>query len=334
MNRGRPRSTLKMVAEKAGVGTTSVSRVLSDHPDVSEEMRQRVLRAAADVGYQVDLVARALRSGESRTVGIMIGDLLNPFLAAIVSGASDHLKDNGYAVLLATSDGTPDEDLKAIRSLMQHRVSGLIVSVSDERPPPLVSLLTSVDTPVVQLDRDLEVPGLSSVWADHATGMEQVAEHLASQGHRKIGLIVGSEGSRPTRERVDGLRRGMRALVGDEGGVLVRYGDMSEAWGYEASHSWLSEEDRPTAFVCGGNQITVGFLRALSALGLSLPDDTSLVACDDVAVTQLFRPGITVVARDALAMGTAAARLLIQKEETTRVILPTHLIVRESTRSL
>ncbi|WP_299450025.1 LacI family DNA-binding transcriptional regulator [uncultured Serinicoccus sp.] len=334
MNRSGRRSTLKMVAEKAGVGTTSVSRVLADHPDVSEEMRQRVLRAAEEVGYQVDLVARALRSGDSRTVGIMIGDLLNPFLAAIVSGASDHLRSNGYAVLLATSDGTPDEDLTAIRSLMQHRVSGLIVSVSDERPPALTSLLTSVDAPVVQLDRDLEVPGLGSVWADHAGGMQQVADHLVSQGHRRIGLIVGSEGSRPTRERVEGLRHGLRRLLGGSGEVLVRYGDMSEAWGYEASHSWLADDDRPTAFVCGGNQITVGFLRALSDVGLSMPDDVSLVACDDVSITQLFRPGITVVARDALAMGTAAAGMLVDKAGSRKVVLPTHLIVRGSTRAL
>lgn len=334
MTSSRRRSTLKMVAERAGVGTASVSRVLADHPDVSDDMRERVLRAAADVGYQVDLVARALRSGDSKTVGIMIGDLLNPFLAAIVSGASDQLRSHGYAVLLATSDGTPDEDLKAIQSLVQHRVSGLIISVSDERPDALTSLVQSIDAPVVQLDRELKVQGLRSVWADHAGGMRLVAEHLVAQGHRRIGLIVGSEGSRPTRERVQGLRTAVSSLAGDGGEVLVRYGDMSESWGYRVSSAWLSEDDRPTAFVCGGNQITVGFLKALTARGLSLPDDASLVACDDVSVTQLFRPGITVVARDALAMGSAAAGLLIDKAEPQEIVLPTNLIVRGSTRPL
>lgn len=337
MNRNRRRSTLKMVAERAGVGTASVSRVLADHPDVSEAMRERVLRAAADVGYQVDLVARALRSGDSRTVGIMIGDLLNPFLAAIVSGACDQLRSNGYAVLLATSNGTPGEDLKAIESLVQHRVSGLILSVSDERPPALTSLVKSIESPVVQLDRDLSAPGLRSVWADHEGGMRLVAEHLVGLGHRRIGLIVGSEGSRPTRERVVGLRTAIADMLGDGGGgeVLVRYGDMSEEWGYEASHAWFSEIDRPTAFVCGGNQITVGFLKALSASGLSLPRDTSLVACDDIPVTQLYRPGITVVARDAFAMGAAAAGLLIDNAEgPQKVVLPTSLIVRGSTQQV
>lgn len=331
MKSSRRRSTLKMVAERAGVGTASVSRVLADHPDVSDDMRERVLRAAADVGYQVDLVARALRSGDSKTVGIMIGDLLNPFLAAIVSGASDQLRSNGYAVLLATSNATPDEDLKAIQSLLQHRVSGLILSVADERPSALTSLVKSIDAPVVQLDRDLKVQGLGSVWADHAGGMQLVAEHLVAQGHRRIGLIVGSEGARPTRERVDGLRTGIKNLVGDGGEVLVRNGDMSEKWGYDASRTWLLEDQRPTAFVCGGNQITVGFLKALAALDLSLPQDTSLVACDDVSVTQLFRPGITVVARDAFAMGAAAAGLLIDKGEPQKILLPTNLIVRGST---
>ncbi|MGC5629517.1 LacI family DNA-binding transcriptional regulator, partial [Georgenia sp. Z1344] len=328
----------KMVAAQAGVGPASVSRVFSGHPDVSEDMRESVLKAASEVGYEVDLVARALRSGESRTIGILIGNILNPFLAEIVAGASEHLRSKGYAVLLADAAGDREDgsDVEAIRVLLQRRVDGLILSLTDETSAGLRELLERSAVPQVLLDRSLDFADVDAVISDHRGGMKKIVDHLHGLGHRRIGLIIGSYSTRPSRERRAGFIDAMTefGLAVDE--ELILSAALSEPFGYEAMSQLLNHPEPPTAIICGGNQITAGALRLTHDRQVEIPSDVSVVACDDIPITQLHQPSITVLARDAMEMGrTAATALLCRLQDDgtppQEINVPTTIVVRGST---
>src|SRR5207248_7056581 len=172
-----------------GVAMSSVSRVLSGHPDVSDVMQARVLAAVAELGYQPDLLAQSLRRRETMTIGFAIGDISNPLFAEIVAAAETRLRAGGYSMLLTNSEASAELDAAHIRLLAQRRVDGIILSVSDERNTETLVALERLDVPVVILDRDVEVPGAVNVFTDHRHGMRQAVAHLLDLGHREIAMI-------------------------------------------------------------------------------------------------------------------------------------------------
>lgn len=332
----RENVTIRMVAERAGVGVASVSRVLSGHPDVSPRMKEVVLRAVRECGYEIDLLARALRRGQTLSVGIVVADIRNPFLANIISGAEEQLRGAGYSVVLANSHGEWARDLESIRSLLQRRVDGLILSVSDETTDGMVPLLSRLLSGTVLLDREIDGVEASAVLTDHRPGMRSVVDHLVSLGHRRIALVLGPMAVRPTRERRLGYLEAVESHGLEVADELICSGSFSTDFGYHQSLRLLQSPRPPTAVVAGSNQLLVGVLRALRELAVDVPSQVSVVGCDDSPLAQLHRPSITVLCRDDRLMGqTAAARLVenIGREnaEAEVVTLGTELVVREST---
>lgn len=328
--------TIKMVAERAGVGVASVSRVLSGHPDVSSRMKDVVLRAARECGYEIDLLARALRQGQSLSVGIVVADILNPFLANIISGAEEQLRKSGYSVLLANSHGESARDVESVRSLLQRRVDGMILSVSDETAEGMAPLLSRLLPGTVLLDREIDGVEASAVVTDHRLGMRSVVDHLTSLGHRRIALVLGQMTVRPSRERKIGYVDAMESRGIEVAEDLIRSGSFSTDFGYQETVDLLRSLRPPTAVVAGGNQLLTGVLRAVRELDVDVPTQLSVVGCDDFDLAQLHHPPITVLCRDAHLMGrTAAAQLVedIAREipEPQLVTLGTDLTVREST---
>ncbi len=336
----RVKSHMKDVAAHAGVALSSVSRVLNNHPDVSDHMRKRVLAAVAELGYEPDLLASSLRRGSTHTVGFLVTDIANPLFADIAKGAERHLQQAGYSLVLMNSEGDPLRDERGVRLLAQRRVDGLILSVSDETSGELGRTLRALETPVVFLDREMDaVAGAGAVLSDHAFGMQQAAEHLLALGHRRIALLVGPLCIRPDRERLRGFRAAHRrrrlAVVKD----LVFVGPaLSAQFGEETVERFLTfaPDEQPTAVIAGGNLVLVGVLRALQRHKVRVGRDVSLVSCDDVPLADLYNPPITVVVRDTVEMGAAAARLILDRlseggTEPEKVVLPTRLLVRGST---
>lgn len=334
--------TIKDVARQANVALSSVSRVLNGHPDVSDEMRARVNAAITELGYEPDLVASSLRRGSTKTIGFMVSDISNPLFAEMLRGTERVLRAEGYFALLAHSQGVPERDTENIRLLSRRRVDGLILSIADETRRETINELTRRDIPIVLLDRDASVHlNASAVIADHELGTRRATEHLLDYGHRRIALITGDERIQPTRQRLAGFRSSFvrRGLPVPED--LIHLGSFSEEFGRRiVSDHLLGSQDPPTAVISGGNQVLSGVLGAVHQRGLTIPEDLSLVACDDVPLAQLHRPPITVVARDAETMGVIAAQLLLERlltQDRTHArtqSVPTELIVRESTAPL
>jgi LacI family transcriptional regulator len=324
---------MREVAGRAGVAMSSVSRVMSGHPDVSAAMRARVLAAVEELGYQPDMLAQSLRRRETLTVGFVVGDISNPLFAEIVTAFESTLRTNGYSMLLTNSLGDAALEAAHVGLLRQRRVDGLVISVLDETHPETIDLLRELDIPIVVLDRNLpaEIPA-SRVLSDHRSGMKAAALHLLDLGHRRIALIGGT-GVRPALERRAGLVEAFESRGLPPTYTLVE-GSFSVEDGEIAMRRLLDQPEPPSAVIAGGNQLRLGALRVVAERQLALGDVLSFVGCDNVAITDLFQPAVAVVRRDNFAMGRAAAELLLARmrddAEPSDVVLPTEFVARPS----
>ena len=301
---------MQEVALRAGVAPSSVSRVLSDHPNVSAVMRHRVLDAVAALGYEPDLLAQALRRGATMTVGFAVGNISNPVLAEITFGAETHLRQAGYSMLLTNSMGQPDSDAENIRLLAQRRVDGMLISLSSEEWPSTIEAVKRAMLPVVLVERDLRVERrASAVLSDHEIGIDSAVRHLASFGHKRVALVNGPIEVLPARARAAALRKVAKLMDMES---TVRSGEFSSEHGERATKSLLAQSDRPTAILAGSNQILVGVLRAIRKEGLKVPEDLSLVTCDEIPLAEFLDPPLATIERNRFEMGTIAATLLLE----------------------
>jgi LacI family transcriptional regulator len=324
---------MRQVADRAGVALSSVSRVLAGHPDVSSAMAEKVTRAVAELDYRPDILAQSLRRRETLSVGFVVGDISNPLVAEIVTGAESALHAQGYSMLLTNSRGDPQLEAAHIGLLARRRVDGLVISVLDESHAEALGAMRELDIPVVVLDRTVPA-GLpvSRVLSDHRSGMKAAGAHLLALGHRRLGLIAGAA-VRPALERRAGLEDAF-ADVGLPPTCVVDEGVFSVEHGAAAMRRLLALPDPPTAVIAGGNQLMLGALRVVSEHGLRLGRDLSFVGCDDVAIADLYQPPIAVVRRDNVAMGRVAAELLLaqlrEDAAPSDVVLPTEFVPRAS----
>ncbi len=303
------RTGIREVAHRAKVSVSSVSRVITDHPDVSEAMRERVQAAIKALGYEPDILAQSLRRGSTRTIGFLVSDISNPLYSQIALGAERVLNEAGYAMLIANSQGAADRDAVQLRLLSQRRVDGFILSLSDETDPKTIAQLNALECPFVLLDREVNGIKTAAVLSNHAEGIRAAALHLLHLGHRRIGFIGGNQTARPTRARRDALLQVAR----EHRGVRVYVEDQSFTAGHgEAGASVLLDRaDPPTALIAGGNQILVGILRVIRRRGLRVPGDLSLVTCDRVPLSEFLEPPLATLERDHHQMGRVAAGHLL-----------------------
>lgn len=305
---GAPTFSLREVAFRAGVAVSSASRVLSGHPDVSPAMRTRVMAVVEELGYEPNLIASSLRRGATMSVALVVGDVASPFAAATAAGAEAHLREAGYTLSLASSEGSAEGDAALISLFRRRRADGLLLALSHESDPATTAEIGRLQAPYVLIDGDLPgAPDASAVLCDHAGGIERAAEHLRGLGHLRVALVAGAPRPRPSRE----LRRGFEAACARLG---MQPAVASGEWGgEEATARLLSASPRPTALVAGSGELLPGALRAIGALGLRIPADLSLVAFDDMPLPEVAQPSLATVSREPRAAGREAARLLLRR---------------------
>lgn len=326
--------TIKAVAERSGVAVSSVSRVLNDHPDVSEHMRARVLEAALDLGYEPDFLAQSLRSGTTRSVGFLLRDLSNPLFADIVKGAEQRLRMDGYSLLLMSSEGDKDLDAKNLRILRQRRVDGFLLSLQSESNPAVFDDLAGKDVPHVLIDREIEGVISSIVRCDHHSGVRQATKHLLALGHRRIAAIWGPPDVLASRDRLAGFTDALKDADYEVDGSLVRMGSYATTFGDQQMSDLLSLADPPTAVITGSVQLTLGVLRAAEVHGLQIGRDLALVSCDDNEFMLYTQPQISVIRRDGTLIGRLASELLLDQlkgsGERRSANVPTEYVARGS----
>lgn len=327
--------TIHEVAKRAGVSISSVSRALSNHPHVSEELRTRVQSAARSLGYQPDFLAHSLRSGRTHSVGFIVGTISNPIMADISASLGNVLSEQGYALMLLSSQNRAEMDASYLHFLARRQVSGLIISTATGGEAQNNGLLTDLGIPTVMLDRE-RPPGkhISAIQSEPRPAMQEAVTHLASQGHQRIAFI-GSKDIFPARSRLEGFYQGMQQAGLEIERTLVRISGMTKAVGYSETLSLMAATTRPTALIAGGNLILGGVLQALQDLQLVVGRELALIGCDDTELTRLYNPAISVIARDLALLGETAARLLLENIHDgggKTVVLPSQFVIRKSSR--
>jgi LacI family transcriptional regulator len=309
--RKRPRRpSLRDVGLRAGVAVSSASRALAGHPDVNAETRDRVLKAAGELGYERNMLAEGLRSGATHTVGFVARDIGGYGLGEIASGAEHMLSRKSYSVLLTSSRDDPRLDVDRISLLEQRRVDGLLLLLASDEHEPTLARIHKLKVPFVLIDRE-PLPDLecAAVLCDHRTGARAAVAHLAGLGHRHIGLVAGPSHLRPGRENAAGVALAAEEL---ELQLSVEQGTFTARHGEDATARLLDLDDPPTAIVAGSHDIAQGVLRAVQQNGLRVPDDISLVTNDALAAIGLVDPPLAVIAFRPRLLGERAAHMLLR----------------------
>ena len=308
----QPRRNLREVAERAGVAMSSVSRVLTDHPDVSPRMRQRVLAVVDELGYEPNLLAQSLRRGSSLSVGFVIRDISSPLFSEIALGAETELRSHGYSMLLTNSEGLPTLDAAHIRLFRQRRVDGLLLSLADEYHEATMEELRRVPVPVVLIDRELPVAARDERRTERSRerdpGRRGSPDRARASPHRARSRATQPEAG--TRARARPSRPCAR-----EAGIeaVVDAGPFTEEHGAAAAERLLDRADPPTSLIAGSNQILPGVLRVVRQRGIRIPGDLSLVTFDDIRMLEFVEPPIAVVSREPVVIGSEAASILLRR---------------------
>jgi len=325
---------IKEVAERAGVSTATVSRVINESSNVSPRLRARVRAAIAELHYSPSRLARHLRSQSTRTIGLIISDIQNPFFTSLVRGVEDVAYQNGYSILLCNADEDPAKEHLYVEVLRAERVAGAIVACTSET---CCQALREFYLTWVAVDRRVSNLAVDTVVVDNVAGARQAVLHLLDLGHRRIGLIGGPVTVTTGRERRDGY---LAAFA--ERGVpvptdLLRIGDFKEASGHRLVSELLAQPDPPTALFIANNLMTMGALQALQERAVHIPQDVSVVGFDDMPWLPLLAPPLTAVRQPTYQIGKEAAELLFRRlqegpqKPTEMIVLQPELIIRGST---
>lgn len=331
-------NTIKDVAEKAGVSTTTVSHVINKTRFVSQDLRKRVTDAIRDLNYQPSGLARSLRTKASGTIGIVIPDNTNSFFAEVVRGIEDYCYGQGYSVFLCNSDGTPEKEYHHLRKLREKGVDGLILVSAGDGQASLEEL-SSGQIPKVIIDRHIEALHTDSVLIDNFSGGYAATSHLLELGHVRIGCITGPSTITPSGERLHGYLRALqdRSLEIDE--KLIVVGDFRSESGREGLVKLMSLAEPPTAIFACNDIMAIGALAGARDMEIDVPAQLSLVGFDDIALASLVIPHLTTISQPKHDLGETGARLLLERikkssRKTSKVILDSVLVVRESSAAL
>jgi LacI family transcriptional regulator len=321
------RATMRDVAALAGVGIKTVSRVINNEPNVSPETIAKVQSAAERLDFRPDINAGNLRRTDrkTRTLGLVVGSVANPFSGAVNRGVEDVAASRGTAVFASSLDDDASREATIVSEMLRRRVDGLILTTVRKNQSYLVpeqrrgTVLVFVDRNPSGIDADV-------VLTNNAEASASAVEHLHSHGHRSIAYL----GDRAELWTAQERRRGFQSVAG-AGPVVENLHDSASA--HEAAVALLRGSNPPTAFFSSQNLVTIGVIHALRELGLQR--EVALVGFDDVPLGDMLEPGVTVVAQDPYAIGSLAAervfaRLEGDQSESETFIVPSSLIIRGS----
>jgi LacI family transcriptional regulator len=325
--------TMSDVARLAGVGTMTVSRVLSGTVPVSTETAQRVQTAIEQLKYRPNELARAFRGQRSRTIGLIIPYLYDPFFANCAHAVTSVAKEHGYSVIITTSNEDPDTEYVEAEHMLERHVDGLVVIPAHRRQSRLTRALFG-KTPVVAFDRPVSDPALDVVLVQNTAGSRRIIEHLIEHGHQRIAFMGLSRNLFTINARFLGYRRALRDAGFQENGF---FGCDSQEDTLRAVQEMLRGANPPTGIFTSNTLATRYVLSALFNLGVRIPNDIAFVGFDDFDMAEFTSPPLTVVRQPAQEMGRVATSLLFDRiargelpQTGNKIVLPVEIVLRRS----
>jgi LacI family transcriptional regulator len=321
----------------AGVSVGTVSNVLNRPDTVSGPTRERVQDAIAQLGFVRNESARHLRAGSSRTIGLVVLDIANPFFTDMARAVEDVAGEHGLAVLLCNSAGDQARESRYLELLTEQRVQGVLITPTAELSPDLEGA-RSRGVPLVLVDRRAPGPDQCSVAVDDVLGGRLAAGHLLERGHRRIAFVGGSSGLPQVQERHAGVVAAIRETTGsDDSLTVLSPSGLTVAGGREAAERiiGLPAARRPTAMICANDLLALGVLQEMVRHGFAVPDDMAIVGYDDIDFAAAAALPLSSVRRPRYELGRRAAELLLEEasDESHRHQQPVfepQLVVRES----
>jgi len=326
--------TMRDVARKAGVSIRTVSRVVNNQGEISDETRQRVLATIEESGYRPSKVARALVTRHTETVGLVLGDIANPFFPEVARGVMDTAEARGYNVFVCNSDGNVEQEARILRSLADHAVDGVIIYPCFGGGDDLRAFAEH-HGPLVAINCFFQYPGVSRVMINTRRGANLAVNYLIDKGHTAVGMLAGQAPSLNLMRRVRGYRDALRA----HGLPFVKEWALSGPpvveRGAESTRQLLTQYPQITAIFAYNDLLAAGAIQACKALGRRVPDDCAIVGFDDIPLAAMLAPPLTTLRVDKYELGQQAmSRLLdmLDSPGTTfpPVYLDVELVIRES----
>jgi DNA-binding LacI/PurR family transcriptional regulator len=335
------RVSIKDIARAVGVSHSTVSRALSNSPLVNPETKARIQKLAQEMGYTPDAAARSLVMGQTRTVGVVVTSIADPFIAQVVQGIENIAYEHAYAVILASSNSDPLREMSAVEMLRSKRVDGVIVT-SSRLGALYQDHLEHIGVPVVLLNNHSEQSGryLYSVTVDNPHGGHLATQHLIELGHRRIACITGPANHSSNMGRLAGYQQALAEANIPFAPELVAPGTGTQAAGMLALPKLMNLSEHPTALFCYNDMTAIGVLRAAREMGLHIPRDLAVVGFDDISFASFVNPPLTTIAQPQFEMGQQATQMLLtlmsktSEGQVSDILIQGKLIVRESSGSL
>ncbi len=327
------RVTIQDVAKRATVSISTVSRVLNNNDTVAEDLRERVLQAISELGYEPDRAAQRLRSRKSDVLGLIVADIQNPHFVSVIQGVQDAAYRNGMNIILCDTDESPGRFSENVHVLQAESVAGLIVVPTPSGNADALRSIQKDNVPVVVLDRAVDGVAIDTVMADNTAGAQAAVKHLIDLGRRRIAGIFPDVQTGD--ERRDGyVQAHLDAGLGQPAKELILTGSYRSKGSYEVALNLFRNQDVDAVFTAT-NFVTLGVIRAIRELGIAVPQDIALVGFDDMPwADELFIP-YTAIAQPTYQIGQTAVELLIDRinnrdRAPRRVKMPVELIIRAS----
>jgi DNA-binding LacI/PurR family transcriptional regulator len=325
--------SIKDIARAAQVSHSTVSRALRDSPLVNPETRALIRKIAAEKGYTVSAVARSLVTRRTNTLGVVVTSIADPFVGEVVGGIEEFALGHDYSVILATCHADPEREKRAVRTLQERRVDGILVTAS--RVGALyLPMLEEMKVPIVLINNQYPGEFGYHVSIDNPAGARDITNHLIGLGHRRIAYIGDRFGLHSDTERCCGYRESLEA-----GGIpfdpsLTVTGDSGPESGVVAMRELLDRADPPTAVFCYNDMSAYGAMRAARDRGLRVPEDISIAGFDDLFLSSFTDPPLTTVRQPKHEMGRDAAGILLDLlagGNPVSISKPGQLMARQST---
>ncbi|NMO96704.1 LacI family transcriptional regulator [Paenibacillus lemnae] len=332
------KATIYDVAREAGVSIATVSHVINGKGKISRERREEVLHIMQRLNYRPNAIASALAGKKTYTLGLLVPDISNPFFAEIARSVEDRGHQLGYSVVICSTDNKEDKVKRYVSLLKQKQVDGVIIGTGISHEELLASLQDHAIA-IALIARDHPGFGANSVRVHDLDGGRLAADHLMDMGHDRLAVLAESERVTSSSERVSGFVEAAAVRGLKVPGDRIISCEPTIEDGYQQAKGMLERPDRPTALFCCNDLLAIGALRAVRELGLSIPEDCSIVSFDDTILASVTDPPLTVIAQPIEQMGRLAVDLVVRDlseqgdPAARRIVLPPELIVRRSTGS-
>lgn len=331
------RMDIRTIARLANVSIATVSRTINRVPTVNPKIAKRVWDVIEELDYFPNTQARALVSGRSWILGLIVSEITNPFFPELIQGFEDIAVENGYEILVSSTNHEPRRMSHCIRRMLERKVDGVAVMTFGIEAP-LLEQLAQRKVPLVFIDVGPDGPGINVLKVDYHHGIRQGVQHLAALGHRNISFVTGPADLHSAQSRLAAFSESLRECGIARNPAWIVQGDHTLEGGMAAMQQLLAGEEMPTAVMCSNDMTAIGVLHAMYRAGLRVPDDLSVIGFDDIHIAEVTIPPLTTVQMSRFDLARAAVTALRACAEGTEKTaekheykIQTHLVVREST---